>query len=561
MNTSDRKTLGEYVCEALIAEGIEYVFGIPGSHTLGIYEALRRYAALRHVNCTHEASAATMADVYGRLTGKPAAVLVTAGPGATNSLTAIARAYRAHSPVIHLSGAPPTDSRRGAFHGLDHNPLTPNMFREVTKWSASLENLPDLPRLLSLAAASCRSQPTGPVHLALPQNWVNHPPVHFSPYVPAMLEAEPHQDLSAVRAALAQAQRPLIWAGIGVQVTGAQALLQELAEYLQAPVIVADDASGAMPDIHPLATGQLSLYTQTPLQLELLRQSDLILAVGFRPHSYHADTLFRLAEEISVIGLWFAAEQGEPEPRAVHQYWGSTDTLLHQLIAGWNQPPRAQPTKLLQHIHQGKTLLRRSILNKASTQPQPAGRMHVATVLNQLIERLDPSSIILGDVGEHNQWTRLAIQSQTPHHYISEGFWGAMGFALPAAIAAKLVYPEKQVVGITGDGCMLMGAGDITTAVALGLAPIIVVLNDSCYGMISHMQQQMYEATTEVGLGAVDFAAMAKAQGANGIKVTQADQLEDAINQALQSKTLFLIDAHCAPPTPTYQSPDHYFSG
>ncbi|HEX2212177.1 MAG TPA: thiamine pyrophosphate-binding protein, partial [Mycobacterium sp.] len=168
--------------EAFEAEGVEHVFGLVGSHVLEIYDALLDSTSIRHITCKHENSASGMADAYGRLTGKPGVVLVTAGPGATNSLSGVAQAYMAASPLIHISGAVPRNASKESFHGVDGENFLVPIFDEVTKWSVSIQRPEDIPEVFARAFAVATSGRPGPVHIEIPQDVLLHEPVEMPDY-------------------------------------------------------------------------------------------------------------------------------------------------------------------------------------------------------------------------------------------------------------------------------------------------------------------------------------------------------------------------------------------
>src|SRR5690606_27833872 len=173
---------------ALVGEGVEYIFGLVGSHVLEIYDALHDAPSIRHITCKHENNAAVMADAYGRLTGKPGVVLVTAGPGATNSLTGVAQAYMAASPMIHISGAVPRGASMESFHGVDGEQFLVPMFAEVTKWSVSIQRPEEIPGVFAKAFAIATSGRPGPVHIEIPQDVLLHDAVEMPAYAPVTID-------------------------------------------------------------------------------------------------------------------------------------------------------------------------------------------------------------------------------------------------------------------------------------------------------------------------------------------------------------------------------------
>lgn len=544
---------GAAVVEALRAEGVEHVFGLVGSHVLEIYDALADAPDIRHITVKHETTATGMADAYGRLTGKPGVALVTAGPGATNSLTGVAQAYMSASPLVHITGAVPRGASYESFHGVDKEDFLVRMFQEVTKWSVSVQRSEDIPHVLSRAFAIATSGRPGPVHVEIPQDVLTGDATEMDAYerteIPAARLSD--ADLSRLAELVRGSQRPVIWAGKGVRATWAHEELRELAELLQAPVIQSGDAAGAIPDTHPLSTGQLSLYDRTPLQKELAAEADLILAIGERGGTGHADVIFATASA-PVAGIWLGNEGEGADSRSVAGAVADIRAGLNQLLEAIGDQQRPVDDALPRRIERGKDGLRQHIRQQVMRDYGADQPMHYGAALDALAGMVDVDTIVLGDIGSHNQWTRLMLQILNRDTYIPEGYWGAMGFGLPAAMAAKLAYPEKNVVTVTGDGCFLMASADFSTAVESGLNPVVIILNDRQYGMIVGMQEGSYGRKAETELNGPDFVAFARSFGADGVRVERPEEMREAIERGLASPTIFVIDAACDYRHPAY---------
>lgn len=544
---------GTAIIRALKAEGVEHVFGLVGSHVLEIYDALADEPSIRHITVKHETTASGMADAYGRLTGKPGVVLVTAGPGATNSLTGVAQAYMAASPLVHISGAVPRGASFESFHGVDREDFLVRMFAEVTKWSVSIQNPADIPRVLARAFAVAQSGRPGPVHIEIPQDVLLADATEMDVY--QRVEIEPARlrddDLNALSARIGESTRPVIWAGKGVRARFAHQELAELAELLEAPVILSGDASGAIPDTHPLSTGQLALYDRTPLQKQLAAEADLIIAVGERGGTGHADVIFNLGNA-PVVGIWLGNDGESPDPRSVAGAVADIKVGLDQLLEAIGDQQRPVDQALRARITRGKDGLRRHVREQIKRDYGLDHPMHYGVALDALSDLVDADTIVLGDIGSHNQWTRLLVESLNRTTYTPEGYWGAMGFGLPAAMAAKLAYPDKKVVAVSGDGCFLMASSDFSTAVENGLNPVIVILNDRQYGMIVGMQEGYYGRKSETALDGPDFVAYARSFGGDGMRVDRPDQMREALERGFASPSIFVIDASCDYRHPAY---------
>lgn len=541
------------IVEALRAEGVDTVFGLVGSHVIEIYDALADAPEIRHITCKHETAASGMADAYGRLTGKPGVCLVTAGPGATNSLTGVAQAYMAASPLIHISGAVPTTASYESFHGVDQADFLLPVFEQVTKWSVAIQRIEEIPHVLAKAFAVATSGRPGPVHIEIPQNVLRSEPAAMDRYRPLAIEPKriDPDTLFSMAERIRASERPVIWAGKGVRATFADQELIELAELLEAPVVLSGDAPGSFPDVHPLSTGQPALYIRTPFQREIAAESDLVIAVGERANTVHADGLFSLVEA-PVVGIWLGNDGEGPDSRADAGAVADIKTGLNQLLEACGDQQRPENPTLRSRIDLEKNGLREKIMERVRRDYGDRRPMHYGIAVEPLREFVDDDLICLGDIGEHNQWSRLNLETRNRTTYLPEGFWGAMGFGLPAAMAAKLVHPEKKVVTVTGDGCFLMASADFATAVENNLNPVILILNDRQYGMIVGMQENAFGRSTQTALDGPDFVAFAKSFGGDGMRVEHPGQMREALECGFASDVIFVIDAVCDYHFPKY---------
>jgi acetolactate synthase-1/2/3 large subunit len=253
-----------------------------------------------------------------------------------------------------------------------------------------------------------------------------------------------------------------------------------------------------------------------------------------------------------VVGIWLGNDGEGPDPRARGGAVADLPTALGQLLeaCGDQQRPVNQPLRA--RIEHGKDDLRRHIRDGIRRDYGAARPLHYGVALDALPEMVDGDTIVLGDIGSHNQWTRLVLQSLNRTTFTPEGYWGAMGFGLPAAMAAKLAFPQKKVITVTGDGCFLMASADFATAVEFGINPVVVILNDRQYGMIVGMQESTYGRASETALSGPDFVAFARSFGADGIRVDEPDQLRAALERGLASPTIFVIDVTCDYRFPPY---------
>ena len=253
-----------------------------------------------------------------------------------------------------------------------------------------------------------------------------------------------------------------------------------------------------------------------------------------------------------MAGIWLGDAGEAADSRAVAGGVADLPTALDQLLEACGDQRRAVDGVLRARIARGKDGLREHIragLRHDYGQTRP---MHYGLALDALPDVVDADTIVLGDIGSHNQWTRLVLQTLIRTTFVPEGYWGAMGFGLPAALAAKLAYPQKKVLAVTGDGCFLMASADFSTAVEARINPVILILNDRQYGMIVGMQEGTYGRATQTALDGPDFVAFARSFGADGVRIDAPDELPAAIERGLASPTIFVIVATCDYRFPPY---------
>src|SRR5262245_2522434 len=530
---------GEAVAEALREEGVERVYSVPGSHIHPIYDGLSRVSSIRMVTCKQEPNVALMADAYRRLPGKPGVCVVTAGPGGLNSMAGVAQAYGAASPLVHIGGAVPLKAQREAFHGVDDPAFVHEMFKNITKWSARVERLADVPEVMAKAFHIARSGRPGPVHVELPRV------SDYSEYIlqeeravlpayrprPTVVAQPDPRDVERCAKQLMEARSPVIAAGKDVIRKGATAALAELSLKLQAPVIFAQDAIGVIPESHPYFAGHFQHYRSHPLCVESLKRTDLIFAVGMRAGTAEMAELKHRAPERNLVLVGFDdAPNGsyEGENQLVADPGLFLSALLERL-GGYRRPPDAA---LQKQMADTKTALRRGIA--AQGEPHRSDKpIHPGVLMDAMNTVLDDAAVVASDVGNCQMWARTYRRIATPESFMQSGVWNAMSYGLPTAIVAKMEFPQRDVVALAGDGAFLMTIGDLPTAVEYGANIVMVVLNDGAFGQTTMQQTGLYGHPYGTLFESPHFADIAKACGAEGIRVTAPGEVEGALRQAL----------------------------
>ena len=531
---------GQAVAEAIRQEGAGAVYAVPGSHIHPIFDGLSHVPGLRFVTVKMEPNASLMADAYGRLTGKPGVCLVTAGPGSVNSMAGVAQAYGAASPMVHISGGVPLAAHLEAFHGVDDPAFVNEMFKPITKWTARVERLEDIPETLAKAFHIARSGRPGPVHVELPRlsDYSEYILQEDSAVLPDYRRRETESaapdpaDIDRIAKLLLSATSPVIAAGKGVIRQDAMAQLTDLADKVQAPVIYAQDTIGVLPFAHPLAAGHFGGPQAHPICGAMLDGADLVLCIGTRMGT---DAMAALAARTGdtptiVIGFddatndrYAGDDQRVADPRR----------FLDALLARLGNEHRPRDEARLGRIARMKTAIDDTL--EAQTAPHRGETpIHPGVVMQAMNAVLDDNAVVASDVGNCQMWSRVHRRIATPSSFMQSGVWNAMSFALPTALVAGMEMPERDVVALAGDGAFLMTIGDLPTAAEYGANILMVVMNNGAFGQTYMQQQNLYGHTFGTSFNSPDFSAMAEACGAKGIRVSDPAQVADALRDGLR---------------------------
>jgi thiamine pyrophosphate-dependent acetolactate synthase large subunit-like protein len=528
-------TGGQAVIELLKAEGVRHIFGIVGSTFLDVLDVLFDDKSVEYVNVRHEQGAAFMADGLARVTGAPAACLVTSGPGATNLLTGIAAAHVAHSPVVAIAGGPAlAHYDRDAFQGFD----LVGMFRPVTKLSVQVNQTARIPEMLRLALRSAMTGRKGPVFVEIPRDVLNNqvlrtdivPPAAYRPTHPP----PPHPD--AVREAagwLRQAERPLLLVGGGVTWAGAAALVIRLADEHGVPMITAYGRNDAVPNAHPLYVGPLG-RAGSPEAAAACRRADLLLVVGSRlGHftSFYDDRYVQPGTRLVQIDI-DARDIGRIYPVATGIQADAGEALgalLAELGGGAGPAAREAWRREAAELRARRQA---RLAAEAGVDAQPIKPQRVYAELRRV---LPPDTIVALDAGAAPAYGYDRLHFSHPRTFLTPLDLGGLGFALPEALGAKLGRPEAPVLAIHGDGGFLMNAQELETAVRHGIHVVTLVLNNDCWGSEKAYQKHFYNARyVGVDIGNPRYDRYAELFGARGYYVERPDQIADAVQAALR---------------------------
>jgi acetolactate synthase-1/2/3 large subunit len=539
--TTQRKAMhaGEAVAEALRAEGVERIYSVPGSHIHPIYDGLSRVPSVRFITCKQEPNVSLMADAYGRLTGKPGVCLVTAGPGGLNSMAGVAQAYGAASPMVHLGGAVPLKADLEAFHGVDDPAFVHEMFKKITKWSARVERIEDIPEVMAKAFHIARSGRPGPVHVELPrvsdysEFILQEQPAVLPPYKPlaAVVSQPDPQFVDQCAKRLMEAGAPVLAAGKGIIRQGAMAQLSQLSMKLQAPVICAQDAIGVIPEAHPFFAGHFQKARCYPLCVEALARTDLVFGIGLRAGAAEMTELKERASEKNLILVGFDDDQNA-RYQGNDQRVADPALFLSALLERLGDYQRPRNEALIRQMTEGKAAARHALAAHSALHKDDKP-IYPGLLMDAMNTVLNDDAVVASDVGNCQMWARTYRRIATPESFMQSGVWNAMSYGLPTAIVAKMEFPQRDVVALAGDGAFLMTIGDLPTAAEYGANILIVVLNDGAFGQTYMQQTNIYGHTYGTTFKSPHFADIAKACGAQGIRVTDPGDIEAALRQGL----------------------------
>jgi acetolactate synthase I/II/III large subunit len=543
----DVRTAADLLVACLEAEGCAYVFSVPGEETLDILDSLSRSEGIRHITTRHEQGAAFMADVHGRLTGRAAVAMSTLGPGATNLLTGIADAYLDRAPVVAITGQASSE----ALHKEAHQVVdVVDMFKPVTKWNARIERISVIPEIVRKAFRVATLEKPGPTHVELPENVagsvLGEDDDAVRPLVPgrAYFPEPSHPAIAHAARLINESERPIILAGNGILRRGASPELRAFAKGLHLPVAATFMGKGAMDDRSHLSLMAVGLQARDHV-LTGFDRADLVIAIGYdlveyAPARWNPDGAKRIIHIDTQPAEVDAHYQ--PEIELIGDIGGALEELLAAAlpggIGGRDASERHHSRETLVHAD-----LRTSLLADLSAgETDAAYPITPQRAIFDLRRALGPDDIVVSDVGAHKVWVARLYQAYEPNTVIISNGFASMGIALPGAIAAKLVHPDRHVVALCGDGGFLMNAQELETAKRIGAAIVVVIWRDDGYGLIDWKQRNAFGRPYAVEFGNPDFVAFANSFGIPGYRPESADDLYPTLMRALEQPGPAVID-------------------
>lgn len=535
-------TGAEVVCEALVREGVDTLFGYPGGTVLHLYDQLTRMRGrLRHILVRHEQGAVHMAEGYAKATGRPGVVLVTSGPGATNAVTGIANAFMDSTPLVVITGQVPrkligTD----AFQEVD----TVGITRPCTKMNYLVLHADELASVIQEAFYLASSGRPGPVLVDIPKDvtaestsQLEPGPLHLPGYDPDE-EGNP-ADVARAVAMMLRARRPILYVGGGIVHANASRELMTLANRLGFPVTPTLMGLGAFPARDPLSLGMLGMHGTYAANMAT-SEADLIVAIGVRFDDRVTGALDKFAPHAEIVHVDIDRSSLSKIVRAHIAIAGDARSVMRQMIAAL--PPNTDASRLDPWWQQINTWEQDNPL----TYQRSADAIKPQMLCEELARATRGNAIVVTDVGQHQMWLAQYYPFRKPRQSITSGGLGTMGFGLPAAIGAQIAFPERQVVAFVGDGGFQMTAQELATAVHYGTNTKVVVMNNNYLGMVRQWQEKFYAGRySEVDLnGGPDFVKLAEAYGARGLRATHPSELRDVLDAGLKMPGVVVMDVN-----------------
>jgi acetolactate synthase-1/2/3 large subunit len=523
------KTAAQLFIKCLEQEGVEYIFGLPGEENLHLIDALHN-SSITFVTVRHEQGAAFMADVYGRLTGKAGVCLATLGPGATNLITGFADANMDHAPIVGIAGQGATTR----MHKESHQVLDlQNLFEPISKYSTTILEPEIIPEVLRKAFKDCQAEKPGGSFIAFPENIAaaevqdQAGPLKVQAPLPSYPNPAKVEQAAHI---ISQAEFPIILAGNGVVRGRAEGAMVRFAEEANIPVATTFMAKGAIPFSHPLCLGAIGLQAHDIVACGFDR-ADVIITVGFdmveyHPHLWHPNgdkKIIHIDRSYAEVDANYLLEAG---------VIGDIKTSLEQI--GVLVEPRTTPYTNTLRKYIVAELERYAHDTSSPLKPQ--------RILSDTRKIMGPDDILISDVGAHKLWIARLYPCEKPNTCIISNGFAAMGIGLPGAMAAKLVHPDKRVLSITGDAGFMMNSQEIETALRHNIAMVIMIWNDSQYGLIKWHQDRRFGRSSHVNFNNPDFVQYAESFGAKGYRVHVADDLIPTLHQAFSDDTVVIVD-------------------
>ena len=525
-------TTAQMLVKCLENEGVEYIFGIPGEENLDIMNALAD-SSITFITVRHEQGAAFMADVYGRLTRKAGVCLATLGPGATNLITGVADANSDGAPLIALTGQVGTDR----MHLTTHQFLDlVELFEPITKRCKQIVRPDTVNEIVRIAFKYAESEKPGACLIDLPNNIAKveiAPGIATIPIKRAKIDKQypSEQTVEAAEKLIIEAQNPVILAGHSAVRAGASAAITEFAEKLRLPVVNTMMAKGIIPMDNTYSMGTIGI-PQRDYQNVIMDNADLVISIGFDLVEF-APVKWNRAGNHTIIHVDTTAAHVnklyQPEVEVVGDISTSLNILTQRICRG-TEPQKAFSIKA------------KIIKEFEGVAADDSFPMKPQRILSDVRRFMGQEDIVVSDVGAHKMWIARHYGCYEPNTCIISNGFASMGIALPGAIAAKLVHPDKKVLAITGDGGFLMNCQEMETAFRIGTHVVVLIFHDSSYGLIKWKQMDQFGYNCYVDFSNPDFVKFAESMHGIGYRIERAGDLMAVLKDAFRQSAPAIID-------------------
>ena len=517
----------ELFVKCLENEGVEYIFGIPGEENIDIMDALLE-SPIKFVTARHEQGAAFMADVYGRLTGRAGVCMATLGPGATNLITGFADANMDRAPIVAVAGQGATTR----LHKESHQILNlVNLFAPISKYATQILAPEIVPEVVRKAFKVSQTEKPGGAFIDFPENIaeanVDGAPIKVQK---AYTSVAPDFKLEQAAKVISEARAPIVLAGNGVIRQGAADEVLRFAEVLRIPVANTFMAKGVVPFSSDFSLGTIGLKARD-LPWYAFEKADVVICVGYDMVEYHPD-MWNPGKDKTVIHIDALPAEVDAHYIVAVGVLGDISSSLRALAL------KAKPQKSMPF----KAVRQAIIADRSGFASDAAFPVKPQRIVWDLREVLRPEDIAISDVGAHKMWMARMYRAERPNTCIISNGFASMGIAVPGAIAAKLAYPDRKVVAVTGDAGFLMNSQEIETATRMGTPFVILIWNDSEYGLITWHQLRHFGRPSHVTFKNPDFVKYAESFGAKGYRVERTDDLIPTLKRALEDKVVAIID-------------------
>ncbi|MGC7559307.1 acetolactate synthase 3 large subunit [Pasteurella sp. PK-2025] len=535
----------EMVVQSLRDEGVEFLFGYPGGSVLDIYDAIHTLGGIEHILVRHEQAAVHMADGYARATGKVGCVLVTSGPGATNTITGIATAYMDSVPMVILSGQVMSGLiGSDAFQECDMVGIS----RPVVKHSFLVKCAEDIPSVIKKAFYIASTGRPGPVVIDLPKDVVN-PANKYNYHYPEQVELRSYNptvhghkgQIKKALKALLVAKKPVLFVGGGVITANCSEQLIQFAHRLKLPVTSSLMGLGAYPSTDPQFLGMLGMHGTYEAN-NAMHHSDLILGIGVRFDDRTTNNLSKYCPNAKVIHVDIDPSSISKNVPSAIPIVGSAENVLNEFLSLLEDENLVKSQSSLDEWWQDINAWKAVNCLKFDKTAQVIKPQQVIEMVYRLTKG---EAYVASDVGQHQMFAALHYPFDKPRRWINSGGLGTMGFGLPAALGVKLAYPESTVVCVTGDGSIQMNIQELSTAQQYEIPVVIISLNNRFLGMVKQWQDLIYSGRHSQSYmnSLPNFVKLAEAYGHVGIQIDTPDELEEKLTQAFSMKNkLVFVD-------------------